>query len=180
MLVQVVNRNIQFSQKGKLATAFENVVEVWNGKFVLKMKIIRAQLWCSEPWNPEKCEKPYASHTIPTQIRSISFCPFEDVLGIGSKQGFSSILVPGAGEPNPDSYSFNPFQTKKQRGRTEVRMLLEKCPPETIALDPTLLAKLDQEKVEGMPKYRAPKKFENSYLWIIFRVWRRKTEASWI
>ena len=26
-------RNIQFSQKGKLATAFENVVEVWNGKF---------------------------------------------------------------------------------------------------------------------------------------------------
>ena len=35
-------RNIQFSQKGKLATAFENVVEVWNGKFVLKMKIIRA------------------------------------------------------------------------------------------------------------------------------------------
>ena len=37
-------RNIQFSQKGKLATAFENVVEVWNGKFVIKMKIIRAQL----------------------------------------------------------------------------------------------------------------------------------------
>ena len=37
-------------------------------------------------------------------------------------------------------------------------MLLEKCPPETIALDPTLLAKLDQEKVEGMPRYRAPKK----------------------
>merc|ERR1711990_1279541 len=49
---------------------------------------------------------------------------------------------------NPDSYSFNPFQTKKQRGQTEVRMLLEKCPPETIALDPTLLAKLDQDKVE--------------------------------
>ena len=37
-------RNIQFSQKGKLATAFENVVEVWNGKFGIKMKIIRAQL----------------------------------------------------------------------------------------------------------------------------------------
>ena len=102
-----------------------------------------------EPWNAEKCEKPYARHTIPTNIRSISFCPFEDVLGIGSKAGFSSILVPGAGEPNPDSYSFNPFQTKKQRGQTEVRMLLEKCPPETIALDPTLLAKLDQERVEG-------------------------------
>ena len=145
-------RNIQFSQKGKLATAFENVVEVWNGK-LSNLSIIQTWLWRLEPWNPEKCEKPYASHTIPTQIRSISFCPFEDVLGIGSKQGFSSILVPGAGEPNPDSYSFNPFQTKKQRGQTEVRMLLEKCPPETIALDPTLLAKLDQDKVEGMLKY---------------------------
>ena len=32
-------------------------------------------------------------------------------------------------------------------------MLLEKCPPETIALDPTLLAKLDQDKVEGLSKY---------------------------
>ena len=28
-------RNIQFSQKGKLATAFENVVEVWNGEILV-------------------------------------------------------------------------------------------------------------------------------------------------
>ena len=59
------------------------------------------------------------------------------------------MIVPGAGEPNPDSYNYNPYQTKKQRGMTEKNMLLEKCPPETIALDPTLLAKLDDKKVEG-------------------------------
>ena len=59
------------------------------------------------------------------------------------------MLAPGCGEPNPDSYNYNPYQTKKQRGEIEKRMLLEKCPPETIALDPTLLAKLDSERVEG-------------------------------
>ena len=58
-------------------------------------------------------------------------------------------MAPGCGEPNPDSYNYNPYQTKKQRGEIEKRMLLEKCPPETIALDATLLGKLDADRVEG-------------------------------
>ena len=53
------------------------------------------------------------------------------------------------GEANPDSWQYNPYQTKKQRAETEVRMLLEKCQPETIALDPDILAKLDQNRIEG-------------------------------
>ena len=80
---------------------------------------------------------------------TLEFCPYEDVLGIGSKKGFESILAPGAGEPNPDSWQYNPFQTKKQRAETEVRMLLEKAPVDTICLDPNLLAKLDQDAAEG-------------------------------
>merc|ERR1712136_537356 len=81
---------------------------------------------------------------------SIRFCPFEDVLGIGSKKGVTTILVPGAGEANPDSWQYYPYQTKKQRAETEVRMLLKKCQPETIALDPDILAKLDQNKIEEL------------------------------
>ena len=62
-------------------------------------------------------------------------------------------MAPGCGEPNPDSYNYNPYQTKKQRGEIEKRMLLEKCPPETIALDATLLGKLDADRVEGFEDY---------------------------
>ena len=80
---------------------------------------------------------------------TLDFCPYEDVLGIGSKKGFESILAPGAGEPNPDSWQYNPFQTKKQRAETEVRMLLEKAPADTICLDPNLLAKLDENAAQG-------------------------------
>ncbi|CBY23763.1 unnamed protein product [Oikopleura dioica] len=121
---------LQYSQRGLLAASFANVVELWK-----------------HPWE-EECRQPimqYKTALVPT---TLEFCPYEDVLGIGSKKGFESILAPGAGEPNPDSWQYNPFQTKKQRAETEVRMLLEKAPVDTICLDPNLLAKLDQDAAE--------------------------------
>lgn len=120
---------MKFSQMGRLATAFGNVVELWK-----------------EPWQ-EACEKPLMRYEAGLVPSSIDFCPFEDVLGIGSKSGFCSIIAPGSGEPNPDSWQYNPFQTKKQRAEIEVRMLLEKCPPETISLDQNILAKLDSDRI---------------------------------
>lgn len=94
-------------------------------------------------------------HHIPsTSISSLRFCPYEDILGVGHSQGFSSLIIPGAGEANFDAREANPYETLQQRRETEVHMLLDKLQPGMITLDPDTIGKLD-------PRSKDTRKFED-------------------
>lgn len=112
---------LDFSQKGLLAAATGSFVQI-SGNFSESQSYSR-----------------YMTHSMAKgyQINKLLFRPYEDVLGIAHSMGWSSILIPGSGEPNFDSWVANPFETSKQRREKEVRSLLDKLPPETIMLDPS-------------------------------------------
>ncbi|WJX13923.1 hypothetical protein P8452_04257 [Trifolium repens] len=92
----------------------------------------------------------YMTHSMAKgyQIGKLAFRPYEDVLCIGHSMGYSSILIPGAGEPNFDSWVANPFETPKQRSEKEIKALLDKLPPETIMLDPSKIGTVKVTKKE--------------------------------
>jgi len=130
--------NIQFSQRNLLGVASGNVVEIFK-----------------DP-TKEEVKYPYMKHDVFKQVSQIQFCPYEDVLGIGHGAGFSSILVPGSGEPNFDALEANPYQTVKQRREAEVKMLLDKVSHELITIDEDAMMGVDaptlQEKIEERNK----------------------------
>ncbi|TKY51715.1 U3 small nucleolar RNA-associated protein 7 [Spatholobus suberectus] len=127
---------LDFSQKGFLACG--------NGSLIQVLRDV------SDTQNYSK----YMTHSMVKgyQIGKLVFRPYEDVLGIGHSMGWSSILIPGAGEPNFDSWVANPFETSKQRREKEIRSLLDKLPPETIMLDPSKIGTVKPTKKEKPTK----------------------------
>jgi U3 small nucleolar RNA-associated protein 7 len=117
-------------------------------------------------WSPDalryKVKDPYMSHGLGGMgpVETLRFRPFEDVCGIGHSKGFSSIVIPGSGEPNLDSmeYNLNPFQDSKQRREAEVRSLLDKLSPNMISLDPDLIGTVEEGDVHN--RYERQKQLE--------------------
>lgn len=58
---------------------------------------------------------PYMKHRLGNgaQVSGLMFAPFEDVLGVGHSNGYSSLVIPGSGQANFDAYEANPFETKR-------------------------------------------------------------------
>ena len=105
----------------------------------LSLPLSRSSLPHSQVWQDAlrvKRGAPYIVEEFPKRtVSCVRFAPYEDVLGVGHSGGFTSMVVPGAGEANFDSYEVNPFQTRRQRADQTVRSLLEKLQPDTITLD---------------------------------------------
>lgn len=128
-------QSLDFSQKGLLAMSNGSQVQIWRDS--------------SGNHDYER----YMSHSMVKgyQVGKACFRPYEDVLGIGHSMGISSILVPGSGEPNFDSWVANPYETKKQRREKEVHSLLDKLQPETIMLDPRKIGTVKPPRKKERP-----------------------------
>jgi U3 small nucleolar RNA-associated protein 7 len=130
--------SISISDRGLAAVAAGTAVTIW--KDILNT---------STTSSLSKIQSPYLNWgNNGRRIERVNFCPFEDILGISHNAGFTSIIVPGAGEPNFDALEVNPYETTKQRQEAEVRSLLNKLQPETIALDPNFIGQLDRRSAE--------------------------------
>ncbi|GJN73369.1 small subunit (SSU) processome component [Purpureocillium lilacinum] len=123
---------VAISDTGLTAVGWGTQTTIWRGLF---NKNAPAQ---------EQVQSPYmAWGGEGKRIERVRWCPYEDILGVSHDQGFSSLIVPGAGEANFDALEVNPFETAKQRQESEVKGLLNKLQPDMIALDPNFIGNLD-------------------------------------
>lgn len=124
--------SLSISQLGLIASASGPHVNIWRDAFKTKQNA------------------PYLHHLLPGKIvADLNFCPYDDVLGISHSQGIESILVPGSGEPNFDSYEVNPFSNKRQRQETEVKGLLEKIQPDLISIHSGFVGTIQKDQSEN-------------------------------
>ncbi|EHK98294.1 putative U3 small nucleolar RNA-associated protein 7 [Glarea lozoyensis 74030] len=124
--------SVAISDRGLTAVGWGTQTSIWRGLFT------------KHSLEQEKIQSPYmAWGGEGKRIERVKWCPFEDLLGVSHNEGFSSIIVPGAGEPNFDALEVNPYENTKQRQEAEVKSLLNKLQPEMISLNPEYIGNLD-------------------------------------
>lgn len=133
--------SIAISDRGLTAVGWGTQISIWRGLFDKSLQ------------DQEKIQSPYMSWGGEAKhVEGVKWCPFEDVLGISHDKGFSSIIVPGAGEANFDALEINPYENTKQRQEGEVKALLNKLQPQMISLNPEYIGNLDLASAETRKK----------------------------
>ncbi|RVD90637.1 WD40 domain-containing protein, partial [Tubulinosema ratisbonensis] len=101
-------KNVGLSDTNLLAVNLGRKIEIYKNIFT----------------NPEK----YLIHSDDYLINDLKFCPYEDILTLGTQNGIKNLVVPGCGDPIFDALEESPFYTKTQRRELEIKKLLEKIP----------------------------------------------------
>jgi U3 small nucleolar RNA-associated protein 7 len=129
--------SVAISDRGLTAVGWGTTTSIWR------------DLFSKSKAEQEKIQSPYMTWGGDgKRVERVRWCPFEDLLGVSHSAGFSSIIVPGAGEPNFDAYEVNPYENVKQRQETEIRSLMTKLQPEMISLNPDYIGNLDLMSAE--------------------------------
>ena len=129
--------SVAISDRGLTAVGWGTQTSIWRGLYDKNLQ------------DQERVQSPYMGWGGDgKRIERVRWCPFEDILGVSHSDGFSSIIIPGAGEPNFDALEVNPYETVKQRQEAEVKSLLNKLQPETISLDPDFIGNVDLMSAE--------------------------------
>lgn len=134
--------NVAISDTGLLAVARGPHLTIWKDA----LKSAKSSKPCFGSMGGNKNRNiPYMTELFPgNKIENMQFVPFEDLLGVGHREGVTNLIIPGAGEANYDALEINPYETNKQRQEQEVRSLLNKLPADSIMLDPNQLGTVDK------------------------------------
>ena len=132
-------KDVEFSDKNLLSVGWGNHVYVYNNLI-------------NNSENDNKIPSPYLTQHYPGQsVNKLRFCPFEDILGVAHQGGLSTMIVPGAGEPNYDSLEVDPYEGKGSRREREVRSLLDKIQPDLITFNNDILGSINLDKPNYNP-----------------------------
>lgn len=137
--------SLDISDSGLLAAGGGNTVRIWKGML-----------------SSEKQKSPYMVEKIASSVQRVRFVPYEDALGVTHQDGLQSMVIPGAGEANFDTFEANPFQTTKQRRERTVNQLLEKLQSDMITLDPNMFGLMNKASKEVLTSERRAIKEEKA------------------
>ncbi len=142
--------SVDISDRGLIGLAVGRTVQVLRNAFTQPMDVTYLNHSIRTP-NAALSSGAGAAASSRALLSNVSVCdvkfrPLEDVLCAGHSHGISTIIVPGAGEPNYDAFESNPFSNPRQRREGEVQTLLSKLSHEMIGLDASFVGSVEKDR----------------------------------
>lgn len=142
--------SLDVSDKGLIGMAVGRTMQILRNAFTQPMDVTYLSHEVRTP-NAALCSGGGATASKKALLSNVSancvrFRPLEDVACIGHSHGITTIIVPGAGEANYDSFENNPFANVRQRREAEVQSLLNKLSSDMIGLDSSFIGSVEPDR----------------------------------